>query len=99
MKTSGFRCETKFGLLVFLGHPNVHHMYNVPHVHHNHHLLHLHILYHVHHMHQVNHSLICTIFISAKLTAAHKALRAQERSEGGVRIQFSASPLEGLVNS
>ena len=21
MKTSGFRCETKFGLLVFLGHP------------------------------------------------------------------------------
>ena len=22
MKTSGFRCETKFGLLVFLGHPN-----------------------------------------------------------------------------
>ena len=23
MKTSGFRCETKFGLLVFLGHPNV----------------------------------------------------------------------------
>ena len=24
MKTSGFRCETKFGLLVFLGHPNVH---------------------------------------------------------------------------
>ena len=24
MKTSGFRCETKFGLLVFLGHPNAH---------------------------------------------------------------------------
>ena len=24
MKTSGFRCETKFGLLVFLGHPNGH---------------------------------------------------------------------------
>ena len=23
MKTSGFRCETKFGLLAFLGHPNV----------------------------------------------------------------------------
>ena len=23
MKTSGFRCETKFGLLGFLGHPNV----------------------------------------------------------------------------
>ena len=23
MKTSGFRCETKFGLLVFLGHPSV----------------------------------------------------------------------------
>ena len=23
MKTSGFRCETKFGLLVFLGHPNI----------------------------------------------------------------------------
>ena len=22
MKTSEFRCETKFGLLVFLGHPN-----------------------------------------------------------------------------
>ena len=22
MKTSGFRCETKFGLLFFLGHPN-----------------------------------------------------------------------------
>ena len=22
MKTSGFRCETKFGLLVFLGHPS-----------------------------------------------------------------------------
>ena len=24
MKTSGFRCETKFGLLVSLGHPNCH---------------------------------------------------------------------------
>ena len=24
MKTSGFRCETKFGLLVFLGHPTDH---------------------------------------------------------------------------
>ena len=24
MKTSGFRCETKFGLLGFLGHPTVH---------------------------------------------------------------------------
>ena len=24
MKTSGFRCETKFGLLVFLGHPSGH---------------------------------------------------------------------------
>ena len=24
MKTSGFRCETKFGLWVFLGHPSAH---------------------------------------------------------------------------
>ena len=24
MKTSGFRCETKFALLFFLGHPNDH---------------------------------------------------------------------------
>ena len=26
MKTSGFRCETKFGLLVFLGHPTIQHV-------------------------------------------------------------------------
>ena len=29
MKTSGFRCETKFGLLVFLGHPNIYSIYHV----------------------------------------------------------------------
>ena len=27
MKTSGFRCETKFRLLVFLGHPSIHAYY------------------------------------------------------------------------
>ena len=53
-----------------------------------HHLLHLYkfIICIIH--------IICTIFTNTKLTAAHKALRAQERSEGGVRIQFSASSLE-----
>ena len=30
MKTSGFRCETKFGLLVFLGHPIVHVSFSPP---------------------------------------------------------------------
>ena len=35
MKTTGFRCETKLGLLVFLGHPNHHHQHQ-PHQHHQH---------------------------------------------------------------